>query len=66
MLYNVIAMNKLNEYLTVKEAARMLGVCTMTLRRWDNSKKLKSYRNPANQYRLYKEAELKKFLKKIT
>jgi MerR family transcriptional regulator, copper efflux regulator len=59
-------MNKLNDYLTIKDAADMLGVCEMTLRRWDKSKKLMSYRHPANKYRLYKKPELKAFLEKIT
>ena len=58
-------MDKLSDYLTIKDAAEMLGVCEMTLRRWDKAKKLKSYRNPANEYRLYKTSELKAFLNKI-
>lgn len=59
-------MNKLSDYLTIKDAAEILGVCEMTLRRWDKAKTLKSYRNPANKYRLYKKSELKTFLSKIS
>lgn len=66
MLYKAIIMNKLSEYLTIKKASEILGVCTMTLRRWDSAGKLKSYRNPASNYRLYKKSELKAFLKKIS
>jgi len=68
-MYNVVEgrdMNKLNDYLTIKRASEMLGVCEMTLRRWDEAGKLKSYRNPANKYRLYKASELKEFLSKIS
>lgn len=59
-------MTRLNDYLTIKDAAEILGVCEMTLRRWDKAKKLMSYRHPANKYRLYKKPELKAFLAKIT
>lgn len=59
-------MDKLSNYLTIKKASEMLGVCEMTLRRWDEAGKLKSYRNPANKYRLYKKLELKAFLAKIS
>lgn len=59
-------MNKLSDYITIKEAAETLGVCEMTLRRWDEAGKLKTYRNPANKYRLYKKSDLTKFLSKIS
>jgi excisionase family DNA binding protein len=58
-------MKNLKSYMTIGEAARFLGVTEMTLRRWDKAGKLKSYRNPANNYRLYKKRELEKFLRKI-
>ena len=56
---------KFKDYLTVKEAAKILGINPETLRRWDNSKKFKSYRHPVNGYRLYKRKQLEKLLKKI-
>ena len=59
-------MENLNNYLTIKKASELVGVCEMTLRRWDGAGKLKSYRNPANKYRLYKKSELKSFLAKIS
>ncbi|OGW72102.1 MAG: MerR family transcriptional regulator [Omnitrophica bacterium GWA2_52_12] len=58
-------MANLKDFLIVKEAATYLGVSSETLRRWDNAKKLKSYRHPINKYRLYKKADLEIFLKKI-
>lgn len=58
-------MVKLNHYMTVKEAARFLGVSPMTLRRWDNEDKLKAIRHPMNNYRLYQRKRLERILKEI-
>ncbi len=58
-------MVKLNHYMTVKEAASFLGVSPMTLRRWDNEKKLEATRHPINNYRLYEKKQLEKILKEI-
>ncbi len=44
-------MNK--KYLTIKEAANLLGVTPLTLRNWEKKGKLIPYRNPLNKYRLY-------------
>ncbi len=56
---------KLSEYLTVRQAADLLGICSETLRRWDRSGKLKSTRHPINGYRLYQSDELTCFLNSI-
>ena len=56
-------MNK--KYITIKEAAKLLGVTPLTLRNWDKSGKLRAYRNPINKYRIYKTAEIELFLRKI-
>ncbi len=53
------------EYYSVKEVAKMLGVTPLTLRNWDKSGKLKAYRNPINNYRVYKMREIELFLRKI-
>lgn len=53
------------KYLTIKEAAELLGVTALTLRNWDKSGKLKAYRHPINNYRLYKIEELRLFLRKV-
>jgi excisionase family DNA binding protein len=58
-------MKNLKDYITVKEAAEILGVSPLTLKRWDTAGKLKAYRHPGNGYRLYVPEQLKKFLKKI-
>jgi len=52
-------------YLTVKEAANLLGVTPLTLRNWDKEGKLKALRNPINNYRIYKTEEIELFLRKI-
>ena len=58
-------MRKLNDYITIKEASGLLGVCEMTLRRWDSSGKLKAIRHPINKYRLYKKDALSNILASI-
>lgn len=58
-------MANLKDYLTVTEAAKILGVSSITLRRWDNEGKLKAIKHPINRYRLYKKKELEEFLRKI-
>ena len=58
-------MKNLKSYITIGEAADFLGVTEMTLRRWDKAGKLKAYRNPVNDYRLYRRSDLKALLGKI-
>ena len=43
----------------------MLGVTTLTLRNWDKKKILTAYRNPINNYRVYKIDQLELLLRKI-
>ena len=56
----------LKDYLTVKDAAKFLGVTPITLRRWDRKGKLKSTRHPINRYRLYRQKKLEVFLTRLT
>ncbi len=51
-------LNKLDEYLTVGQAAAHIGVSKDTLRRWDNEGKLTARRHPVTGYRLYLVKEL--------
>ena len=53
------------KYLTVREAAKILGVTPLTLRNWDKSGKLKAYRNPINNYRAYKPEEIELFTRRM-
>ena len=55
----------LKGYLTIKEVSKALGVTPLTLRNWDKSGKLRAYRNPINNYRIYKSEQIELFLRKI-
>lgn len=48
----------LRDYLTVAQAANVLGVSASTLRNWDRRGKLCALRHPVNTYRLYRRADL--------
>jgi DNA (cytosine-5)-methyltransferase 1 len=58
-------MTKINDYLKIQDAADFLGVDPNTLRNWEKDKKITPYRNPINQYRLYKKEDLEKLLNNI-
>ena len=53
------------KYFTIKETAKLLGVTPLTLRNWDKNGKLIAYRNPINNYRIYKFEEINLFLRKL-
>ncbi len=53
------------KYLSIKEASRIIGVTPLTLRNWDKKGMLTSYRNPVNNYRVYRQDQLELFLRKI-
>ena len=55
----------IKDYITIKEAAELLGVDKTTLRCWDKAGKLKPFRHPINSYRLYKKADIDAILKRI-
>ena len=58
-------MPKLNEYLTIKEAAEYLGVSQNTLRNWGRDVKFKERRHPVNGYRLFSKADLDALLEQV-
>jgi excisionase family DNA binding protein len=58
-------MEKITEYLTIKEAAEFLGISPSTLRNWEKQGKLSTHRNPVNSYRLYRKEDLERLLKLI-
>lgn len=55
----------MHKYITIKDAARILGVSRLTLRNWDKSGKLKAYRHPFNNYRVYKMEDIEKVVSLI-
>lgn len=52
-------------YFSIKEAAEILGVSTLTLRNWDKSGKFPANRHPMNNYRVYKLSALEKIIQDI-
>jgi len=57
--------SKLEEFMTVNEAAEYLGVSASTLRNWDRTEKLKAQRHPINGYRLYRRRALDRVFKSL-
>lgn len=53
------------KFLTVREVARLIGVTPLTVRNWDTRGKLVAYRNPVNNYRLYKVEDVEVLLRQI-
>lgn len=53
------------KYLTIKEAAKFLGVTPLTLRNWDKKGKFSAGRHPISNYRIYKVEEIEALAKKI-
>ena len=53
------------KYLTIKQAAQLIGVTPLTLRNWDKKGKLAAIRHPINNYRVYDLSDLENFLIKI-
>ena len=58
-------MNRLDEYVKVAEAARILGVSQNTLRAWAAADKIPVRRNPVNGYRLFLRRDLEQFLPRV-
>ena len=53
------------KYLSIQAAARLLNVTPLTLRNWDKKGTLSAYRNPVNNYRVYRQDQIDLFLRKI-
>jgi len=53
------------KYLTVKQVSKILGITPLTVRNWDKAGKLTAYRNPLNNYRLYRVEDIELLLKRI-
>lgn len=53
------------KYLTINEAAKIVGVTALTLRNWDKKGLLTAYRNPLNNYRVYRQDQIEMLLRKI-
>jgi len=53
------------QYLTIKKAAKFLHVTPLTLRNWDKRGKLRAYRHPVNNYRVYRLDQIEEFLRRL-
>lgn len=51
--------------LTIRQAAKELGVSPDTLRRWDKAGKFKAIRHPMNNYRMYPTKTIEKLKNKL-
>jgi excisionase family DNA binding protein len=56
----------LGKFLTVSEAAALLGVSRSTIRNWDRSGKVQAVRHPVNNYRLFPRDELEALLSRLS
>lgn len=52
----------MENYINIGEAAKLIGVSSETLRRWDKSGKFVSVRHPINNYRVYPENDVLHFV----
>ena len=55
--------SKFDDYFTVQQAARFVGVSPSTIRNWDKAGKIKTTRHPLNGYRLIRQADLNSILR---
>lgn len=53
------------KYITIKQAANILGVSSLTLRNWDNNGKFPAGRHPISNYRVYKVEDLEDLMIQI-
>ncbi len=58
-------MTKLDEFVTIRPAAKLLGVSLSTIRSWDRTGEIPVYRSPMSGYRLFKKSDLEEILRKI-
>lgn len=49
-------------YLSVREVSKILGVTPLTLRNWDKKRHLVAFRNPVNNYRMYRYSDIHSFI----
>jgi excisionase family DNA binding protein len=53
------------KYITIKEAAKILGVSALTLRNWDNSGRFPAGRHPISNYRVYKIDDINELMNQM-
>ena len=58
-------MDRLDDYLRIREAAEFLGVSPNTLRTWGREEHVPELRHPINNYRLYRRSDLEELLRRV-
>jgi len=53
------------KYFSLQETARLLRISKSTLRNWDRKGIFVAYRNPINNYRLYKISQIENLLNRV-
>lgn len=53
------------KYLSVNEVARLVGVTPLTVRNWDKKGALVAFRNPVNNYRMYRVEDVEDLIRRI-
>ncbi|MEK9174973.1 MAG: MerR family DNA-binding transcriptional regulator [Patescibacteria group bacterium] len=53
------------KYLTIQQAARLIGVTELTLRNWDKAGKFAAARHPMNNYRVYTLDQIESLVAKL-
>ena len=53
------------KYLTIRQAAKIIGVTELTLRNWDRAGKFAATRHPINNYRIYTLDQIDSLMQKI-
>jgi excisionase family DNA binding protein len=55
-------MKTMQDFLLVKEVARLLKVSPNTVRAWADSGKLPEHRHPVNNYRVFKKSDIDRLI----
>ena len=55
-----------NKFINIKQAAKILGVTTLTLRNWDNTGKFPAGRHPISNYRVYNILDIENLLEQMS
>ena len=55
----------MKQYISIKETANLVGVSPQTLRKWEKQGEFVPYRNPINNYRMYKIEQIETFIEEM-
>ena len=55
----------MNNYLTISQVAKLVGINPQTIRRWDKTGKFVSSRHPINNYRVYMHDQVERLWEEL-